>query len=203
MTKARDLIHNCDFDEYIEDALVQWQVPGLSLSIIHNHEILITKGYGVREINKDDPIDEYSIFAIGSTTKAFTTAALAMLVDEGKLRWDDPVIKHLLEFQLSDPWVTKNVTVCDLLTHRCGLARHDALWIVASHDRNEILRRLPSHETKPRLPFTPQIPEHHVPCSGANHSSSNGEKLGRFHTGTDHSSASNDLYQHKHRLAFR
>ncbi|MGH7720066.1 MAG: serine hydrolase, partial [Gemmatimonadaceae bacterium] len=98
--------------------------------------------FGVREIGKEQRVDERTLFAIGSSSKAFTAAAVAMLVDEGKVKWDDPATKHLPNLQLFDPYVTRELTVRDLLTHRSGLVRGDQLWYGTDFDRDEILRRV-------------------------------------------------------------
>jgi CubicO group peptidase (beta-lactamase class C family) len=87
-------------------------------------------------------VDEHTLFAIGSSSKAFTAASIAMLVDDGKLKWDDPATKYLPGFQLFDPYSTRELTVADLLSHRSGLARGDLLWYASEYDRNEILRRV-------------------------------------------------------------
>ena len=89
---------------------------------------MFAKGYGVTEIGKSAPANEHTRFAIGSTTKAMTVAALAMLVDEGKLKWDDRVIDYFPDFQLYDSYATRELTVRDLLTHRTGLPSTDLLW---------------------------------------------------------------------------
>lgn len=100
------------------------------------------KGYGVRELGKPAAVDEHTLFAIGSTTKAMTAALIGMLVDEQKLGWDDPVTKHLPGFQLKDPLVTRELTVRDLLTHRGGLGNADYLWYGQEHSTGEILDRV-------------------------------------------------------------
>ncbi|MGA9770508.1 MAG: serine hydrolase [Blastocatellia bacterium] len=131
------------FDDYINKAIKDWGVPGLAIAIVKNDKIVLAKGYGVRKLGEQTPVDEKSLFAIGSCSKAFTAAALGMLVDEGKLRWDDPATKHLKGFQLYDPYVTREITVRDLLSHRSGLGRRgDLLWYGSAYDRNEILRRI-------------------------------------------------------------
>jgi CubicO group peptidase (beta-lactamase class C family) len=91
---------------------------------------VLAKGYGVRKLGESTPVDEKTLFGIASNTKAFTSAALAMLVDEGRITWDDPVTKHLPAFQLHDPYVTREMTIRDLLTHRSGLGlgAGDLLW---------------------------------------------------------------------------
>ncbi|HEM46151.1 MAG TPA: class A beta-lactamase-related serine hydrolase, partial [Alphaproteobacteria bacterium] len=128
-------------DEYIEQAMVDWEVPGLAVAVVKDDSVVYSRGFGVTELGGTVPVDEHTLFAIASTTKAFTTAALAMLVDEGRLDWDDPVTLHLPEFQLRDPFVTRELTVRDLVTHRVGVARYDNVWIAAPFERDEILRR--------------------------------------------------------------
>ena len=129
-------------DAAVEQALQDWQMPGLALAIVKDDAVVLSKGYGVRERGQPTPVDERTVFAIGSVTKAFTAAALGMLVDEGKLGWDDPVTAHLPGFQLYDPYVTREITLRDLLTHRSGLPRGDLIWIGSDFDRAEILRRV-------------------------------------------------------------
>lgn len=128
-------------DAYVEQAMKAWEVPGLALAVVRGDSVIYARGYGVIEVGKDQRVDEHTLFAIASTSKAFTSAALGLLVDEGKLEWDDRVTKHLPGFQLADPWITANLTVRDLLTHRAGVARQDNIWIAAPFDRDEILHR--------------------------------------------------------------
>jgi CubicO group peptidase (beta-lactamase class C family) len=128
-------------DAYIQAAMRDWEVPGLAIAVVRNDSVLFARGYGVVELGQASPVDEHTLFAIASTSKAFTSASLAMLVDEGKLSWDDRVTKHLPGFHLMDPYVTRELTIRDLLTHRAGVARHDNIWIAAPFDRAEILRR--------------------------------------------------------------
>ena len=129
-------------DAYIAKAVKDWNAPGLAIAIVKDDSVVFAKGYGVRELGKPDPVDAGTRFAIGSTTKAMTVAALGMLVDEGKLKWDDPVTKYLPDFRLSDPWVTSQITVRDLLTHRTGLGNADLLWAGADYSTAEIIRRV-------------------------------------------------------------
>ena len=131
-----------DFDQYVNKALKDWGVPGVAIAIVKDDRIVLAKGYGVRELNKPAPVDENTLFAIGSSSKAFTAASIAILVDQGKLKWDDPATKHLPGLQLFDPYSTRELTVSDLLSHRSGLARGDLLWYGSEYDRNEILRRV-------------------------------------------------------------
>ena len=129
------------FDDYVNKAMKEWEVPGMAVAIIKGDQILLAKGYGVRKIGDATPVDERTLFAIGSSSKAFTAASVAILVDEGKVKWDDPVTKYLPEFEMYDPYVTRELTVRDLLTHRSGLQRGDFLWYGTEMDRDEILKR--------------------------------------------------------------
>jgi CubicO group peptidase (beta-lactamase class C family) len=108
-------------DATVREIMTAVGAPGLAVGIVENGQTVFAKGYGVRELGKPTPIDAHTLFQIGSTTKAFTSAALALLAEEGKLGWDDRVIDHLPEFQMYDPYVTREFTIRDLLTHRSGL----------------------------------------------------------------------------------
>jgi CubicO group peptidase (beta-lactamase class C family) len=128
-------------DDYVTRALAEWEVPGLAIAVIRNDSIVHARGYGVRELGRADRVDENTLFAVASTTKAMTAAALGMLVDEDRLDWDDRVSVHLPWYRLSDPFITHELTVRDLLTHRTGIARSDNLWIAGPFERAEVLRR--------------------------------------------------------------
>lgn len=130
------------FDDYVNKAIKDWDVPGVAIAVIKDDKVILAKGYGVRELGKTDPVTANTVFAIGSSSKAVTSAALAILVDEGKIKWNDPVSKYLPDFQLFDPYVTREMTVRDLLTHRIGLERGDRLWYATDYDRNEVMRRI-------------------------------------------------------------
>lgn len=108
-------------EKYVEQARKDWQVPGVAVGVIRAGEVVYAGGFGVREAGKTLPVDAHTLFQIGSLTKAFTATALALLVDEGKLGWDDPVIEHLPAFRVADPWLTRNITIRDLVGHRTGL----------------------------------------------------------------------------------
>ncbi len=108
------------FDAYIRTSMADWQVPGLAIAIVKDDAVVFIKGYGVREVGKDAPVDERTVFPLSSLTKAFTAAAVGILVDEGKLSWDDPVINHLPSFQPPDPSWKRDVTLRDLLSHRAS-----------------------------------------------------------------------------------
>src|SRR6266496_3271410 len=104
------------FDKYVEQAAHDWHVPALAIAVVKDDSLVFAKGYGVLELGKATHADEHTRFAIGSTTKAMTSASLAMLVDDGKLHWDDRVIDYLPDFRLYDPYATRELPVRDLLT---------------------------------------------------------------------------------------
>jgi CubicO group peptidase (beta-lactamase class C family) len=134
-----------DLDAYVARALKTFDVPGLSVAIVKDGKILLAKGYGVRKLGESTPVDERTLFGIGSNTKAFTSAALATLVDEGKISWDDPVYERLPGFQMYDPYVSHEMTIRDLLTHRSGmgLGEGDLLfWPHTTFTSEEIVYRL-------------------------------------------------------------
>jgi CubicO group peptidase (beta-lactamase class C family) len=129
-------------DTYTAQAVKDWGAVGLAIAVVKDGQLVFAKGYGMRELGKPEPVDTSTLFAIGSTTKAMTAASIGMLVDEGKIRWDDPVTNYLPGFQLHDPWATREITIRDLLTHRAGLPNADYLWYGTSNSTAEILRRV-------------------------------------------------------------
>ncbi|MGH7009914.1 MAG: serine hydrolase domain-containing protein, partial [Caulobacteraceae bacterium] len=126
-----------DLDATVARAMKAFGAPGLSLAIDENGKTVVAKGYGVRSIQTGAPVDAHTIFPIGSETKAFTSAALAILVDEGKLKWSDKVVDKLPGFRMYDPYATAHMTVRDLLTHRSGLGLGEGdLLITPSTNRS-------------------------------------------------------------------
>src|SRR5262245_24158245 len=121
-------------DEFVAKAMKEHGAPGLAIAVVKDGNVVLARGYGVRELGKPELVDTETIFAMGSCTKAFTAAGIALLVDEGKLKWDDKVIDHLPDFPMYDPYVTRELTVRDLLAHRCGLERHELVWYRAPFD---------------------------------------------------------------------
>jgi CubicO group peptidase (beta-lactamase class C family) len=122
-----------------------FDVPGIAIAIVKDGQVLAARGFGVRKLGAPDKVDGKTLFEVASNSKAFTAAALAMLVDEGKLAWDDPVTKHLPDFQMYDAYVTHEMTVRDLLTHRSGLGlgAGDLLWWpTTSFSTDEIIHKL-------------------------------------------------------------
>jgi CubicO group peptidase (beta-lactamase class C family) len=122
----------------------EWNVPGMAVGILSGDTVLLARGYGVRTAGGRDSVNEQTLFAIASLTKAFTAAAIAHLVDRGRIGWDDPVQRHLPWFQMYDPWVSREMTVRDLLCHRSGLHTFggDLLWYGTTYSREEVVRRI-------------------------------------------------------------
>lgn len=140
-------------DAYIASAQKAWPVPGLSVAIVKDGQVVLAKGYGVREMGGTAVVDEHTLYAIASNSKAFTSAALAQLVDEGKLAWNDRVVDHLPWFRLYDPWVTQEMRVRDLLSHRAGLGTYsgDLLWYGTPYSAREVVER--AQHLPPAYPF--------------------------------------------------
>lgn len=125
-----------DFDAFLTAAVEEWNVPGLGFAAVIDGEVVFAEGFGYRDLEGEQPMTADTLFAIGSTTKAFTTTVLGMLVDEGHLDWDEPVASYLPGFELADRHVSERLTPRDLVTHRSGLPRHDLLW----YNNNELSR---------------------------------------------------------------
>jgi CubicO group peptidase (beta-lactamase class C family) len=133
-----------EFDSYVTRGLQVLQTPGAAIAVVKDGKVLFAKGYGVRALGDTARVDAHTLFQIASNTKAFTTAGLAILADDGKLSWDDPVTRFLPGFQLYDPYVTREFTLRDLVTHRSGLGlgAGDLLWFHSSYGREEIAYRI-------------------------------------------------------------
>lgn len=129
-------------DDAVRKALKTWSVPGASVVIVLDGKVYYLEGHGVREAGKKGAVTPDTLFALGSCGKAFTTAAMAMLVDDGKLAWDDRVRDHLPSFRLSDDLVTRDVRLRDLVCHRTGLASNDLMWFHAPWSPEEGVARL-------------------------------------------------------------
>jgi CubicO group peptidase (beta-lactamase class C family) len=134
-----------DLDRWVARAMQTFDVPGIGLAIVKDDQVVAAKGFGVRKLGEPAPVDARTLFGIASNTKAFTATALGLLVEEQKIEWDAPVVRYLPGFSMWDPFVTRELTVRDLLVHRSGLGlgAGDLLWWPAStYDRKEIARRL-------------------------------------------------------------
>lgn len=134
-----------DLDSVAARAMKEFEVPGMAVLVVKDGRVVASRGYGVRKLGEPAPVTPRTMFGIASHTKAFTAAAMALLVEEGRLKWDDRVIDHLPEFQMSDPYVTREMRIRDLFTHRSGLAlgAGDLMYFPPSDlSRAEIVRRL-------------------------------------------------------------
>ncbi len=133
-----------EIDDYANTVIATHKGPGMAIAIVKDNKLVSAKGYGVRELGKADTVNENTLFAIASNSKAFTTASLAILVDEKKLAWEDKVSKYLPDFQMYDPWVTSELTIRDLVTHRVGLDTFsgDLLWYETTYTADDILARV-------------------------------------------------------------
>jgi CubicO group peptidase (beta-lactamase class C family) len=116
-------------DAAIEAAREQWHAPGLAVAIVKDDQVVYQRGFGTKHFGRNDPVDAHTVFTLASTSKAFTALALGLLVEDGKLKWDDPVVKHIPEFRVADPYVTREATIRDLLVHRTGIETMDILWM--------------------------------------------------------------------------
>jgi CubicO group peptidase (beta-lactamase class C family) len=132
------------FDDFMQRALTQLHTPGIAVAVVMDGRIVFAKGYGVRRFDRPERVDTSTVFQVASNTKATTAAILAQLVDEGKLKWDDRVVDHLPWFAMSDPYVTNEMRVQDLLSHVSGLSlgMGDLLWFYGTFTRREIAERV-------------------------------------------------------------
>jgi len=132
-----------DFEDYAEQARQDWGIPGMAISIVQGDEMIYAKGFGVKKVGEDDPVDEQTIFQIGSTSKAFTAALVSMMVDEGKLHWKDKVIDYLPNFRMYDPWVTREFLINDVMAQHSGMPGYagDFLSFVG-FDREHIINSI-------------------------------------------------------------
>jgi CubicO group peptidase (beta-lactamase class C family) len=131
-------------DRLVQHTLDAWHIPGAAVAIVINDKVVYANGYGVREIGKSDRVTADTLFEIASTSKAFTSAAAAILVDEKKMSWDDPVRQYIDYFHFTDPCADSLVTLRDLVSHRSGFARHDELWDNTAFPREQIIRAVGS-----------------------------------------------------------
>ncbi|MCJ7554287.1 MAG: beta-lactamase family protein [Ignavibacteriaceae bacterium] len=130
-------------DIYVERALEQWQIPGAAVLVVKDGKVVIVKGYGVKELGSNDKIDENTLFMIGSNTKAFTGTALALLEHEKKLKLEDKVIKYLSDFKMKDEWVTNELNLIDIISHRMGMEtfQGDFMYWTSDLTSDEVLEK--------------------------------------------------------------
>ncbi|MFC2164995.1 serine hydrolase [Acidobacteriota bacterium] len=130
------------FREFMNTEMKRWEVPGIGVGIVKDGKVIFAEGFGLRNVEKNLPVTTDTMFAIGSASKAFTTMDLGILVDEGKVEWDKPVQTYLPTFKLKDEVATARMTVRDLVSHKSGLPRHDAMWYGSAFSRKDIFDRL-------------------------------------------------------------
>jgi CubicO group peptidase (beta-lactamase class C family) len=143
-----------DLDAYVARSMKTFEVPGMAIAIVKDGKVVLLKGYGVRKLGESTPVDENTLFGIGSNTKAFTAAALATLVDGGKISWTDPVYERLKGFEMYDPYVSKEMQIQDLLCHRSGLGLGEGdlmFWPHTTFTRDDVVYRL--RFLKPKTSF--------------------------------------------------
>ncbi len=143
--QARPAAPPPNFDAYVASVMKQFDVPGMGIAIVKDGQVVLAKGYGVKRLGSSDKVDADTRFGIASNTKAFTALALGMLVEEGKLEWDAPVVNYLPQFMMWDSWVTRQITVRDILVHNSGLGlgAGDLLWWPpTTYTPQEIMQRL-------------------------------------------------------------
>lgn len=134
-------------DALVEQVRDDWKIPGLAVSLVHNGALAFAKGYGLRAVGAPEAVDGDTLFPIGSCTKSFTAAALAMLVDEGKIAWDAPVKRYRPDFAVADVWLSEHITVRDLLAHRLGLQRATPLYTSRQYSQDALIERMRYYET--------------------------------------------------------
>jgi len=131
------------FEKYAQKTMRDWQIPGMAIAIVADDKIVYAKGFGVKEVNGNEPVDTHTLFKIGSTSKAFTAALVAMMVDEGKMAWKDKVIDHVPVFQMYDAWVTREFMIEDLLAQHSGMPSYAAdFQAIAGFDRDHIMHSI-------------------------------------------------------------
>ena len=140
-------------DSYYSKSFQEWNIPGMAIAIVNKDSIVFSKGYGYADLESQSKVDSNTLFAIASNTKAFTASALAQLVEQGKLDWNDKVIDHLPYYRLYDDYTTQNMTIEDLLSHRNGLKTFsgDLLWFATTKEPEEIIAA--QQHLKPVSPF--------------------------------------------------
>src|SRR5688500_16504654 len=128
-----------ELETYIQASLREWDIPGAAIAVVKDGKPVALFAYGVREIGQPEPVDIDTLFDAASLAKSFTAAAIATLVDEQRLSWDDPVQKHLPAMEFPDPYLTTNVTIRDLLCHRTGVAATNSAWLHSKLTRPQLI----------------------------------------------------------------
>ncbi len=140
--KAEQPVNLKGFREFVARTMAEWEVPGMAVSIVKDGKVIFAEGFGLRDVKQGLKVTPHTLFPIGSCSKAFTAAGMAIAVDDGKVAWDEPVRTYLPDFRLQDEYAAANATPRDLLSHRTGLPRHDLSWIGGQFSRQELYDRL-------------------------------------------------------------
>jgi len=141
-----------ELEKYAEKGLRDWGTPGMSVAIVRGNDVIYTKAFGVKTLGKKDPVTLKTIFQIGSTSKAFTAALVSMLVDEGKVKWNDRVMEHLADFEMNDPWVSRQFMIVDLMAQRSGMPPHALdMLVLLGFDRPSVRHAI--RQVKPASSF--------------------------------------------------
>ncbi len=141
-TQASAQLTEAILDRDVRATIAAWHLPGLAIAVVQNDRVIFLKAYGIQEIGSARPVTAGTLFELGSTTKAFTATAMAMLADEKKLSWDDPVRNYVAGFHIADPCTDSLITLRDIASHRSGVARHDELWDDTDFGRDALIRRI-------------------------------------------------------------
>lgn len=125
-------------DAYVKGAVRDWDIPGAALAVVKDGRVVFVRGYGVRELGKQEPVDSNTIFDAASLTKSFTASAIATLVMEKRLGWDDPANRYLPALEFPNAYLTANVTIRDLLAHRTGVSASNSAWYFTGVTRSQL-----------------------------------------------------------------
>lgn len=147
MDRSHLMGNETELENIVNKALKEFQVPGAAVAVTVQGKVILCRGFGVRDIENNLPVTENTLFSIASNTKPFTGFLISQLVEEGKLNWDEPIIKYLPEFRMFNDELTENVTLRDLIAHRTGIPRHDALWyLIRDLNEEDVISILPHLE---------------------------------------------------------
>ena len=141
-TKAPKPVDLKGFNDFVTKIMAEWKVPGMAVAIVKDGQVVFAEGFGFRDVKQGLKVTPHTLFPIGSASKAFTAAGVGILVDEGKVAWDEPVRTYLPDFRIQDEYASAHMTLRDLLSHRSGLPRHDLMWIGGQFSRQELYDRL-------------------------------------------------------------
>ncbi|PZS09083.1 MAG: penicillin-binding protein, partial [Chloroflexi bacterium] len=139
---AQALPELAGFDDFVLKLMRDWKVNGTSIAIVKDGEVVLSQGYGLRDTERNLEVTPHTLLPIGSTTKTFTTAGIALLADEGLINWDTPVRQYLPTFKLWDQFASDRMTPKDMACHRSGLPRHDLVWYGSKEPRRVLFERL-------------------------------------------------------------